>query len=107
VRSVTTRGSAEATRHSGNLRVGIEIAETQSVVTTRPDPEMAEKPQRRRVTPEYKVRSPREVDSCPDSGEIGTRLRRERWYSGLEPTGGQGDSSQSDDSSAGRSSSIP
>lgn len=46
----------------------------------RSDPEVPEKAQRRRFTPEYKLRILEEVDRCRESGEIGALLRREGLY---------------------------
>lgn len=47
-----------------------------------PDPEVVEKPVRRRFTAEYKLRVLREADACaPGVGELGALLRREGLYS--------------------------
>ena len=46
-----------------------------------PDPEVAEKPQRRRFSAEYRLRIVREADSCKESGAIGALLRREGLFS--------------------------
>ena len=46
-----------------------------------PDPEVLEKPKRRRFSAEYKVRILREADACKGPGEIGALLRREGLYS--------------------------
>jgi transposase-like protein len=48
-----------------------------------PDPEVAEKPKRRRFSAEYRLRIVREADSCTEPGEIGALLRREGLYSSL------------------------
>ncbi len=48
-----------------------------------PDPEVVEKPKRRRFSAEYRLRIVREADSCKESGEIGALLRREGPYSSL------------------------
>jgi transposase-like protein len=45
-----------------------------------PEPEVLEKPQRRRFTAEYKARIVREAESCPE-GKQGELLRREGLYS--------------------------
>jgi transposase len=45
------------------------------------DPEVLEKPKRRRFSPEYRLRIVREADSCKEAGEIGALLRREGLYS--------------------------
>lgn len=46
-----------------------------------PNPEVLEKPIRRRFTAEYKLRILQEVDALSDSGQIGALLRREGLYS--------------------------
>ena len=48
-----------------------------------PDPEVLERPQRRRFTAEYKLRIVREADACRAPGEVGALLRREGLYSSL------------------------
>jgi transposase len=57
------------------------------VSTTRggdvPDPEVVEKPKRRRFSAEYRLRIVREADSCKEPGQIGALLRREGLYSSL------------------------
>ena len=51
-----------------------------------PDPEVSEKPKRRRYPAEYKLRILKELDSCTEPGEIGALLRREGLYSSLVST---------------------
>jgi transposase-like protein len=46
-----------------------------------PDPEVTERPKRRRFTAEYKLRILREADACKHDGDIGALLRREGLYS--------------------------
>ena len=46
-----------------------------------PDPEVVEKPSRRRFSPAYKLRILEEVDRCTEPGEVGRLLRREGLYS--------------------------
>ena len=46
-----------------------------------PDPEVVERPQRRRFTAEYKVAIVREADAAKDAGAVGALLRREGLYS--------------------------
>jgi len=46
-----------------------------------PDPEVAERPKRRRFTAEYKLRILREADACKGDGDLGALLRREGLYS--------------------------
>jgi transposase-like protein len=48
-----------------------------------PDPELVERPRRRRFTAEYKLAILREADACVRPGEIGALLRREGLYSSL------------------------
>ncbi|MDP9224404.1 MAG: transposase [Actinomycetota bacterium] len=44
------------------------------------EPELAERPRRRRFTAEYKLRVLREAEACTRKGEIGAMLRREGLY---------------------------
>ena len=46
-----------------------------------PDPEVVDKPSRRRFSPSYKLRILEEVDGCTEPGEVGRILRREGLYS--------------------------
>ena len=46
-----------------------------------PDPELVERPQRRRFTAAYKINVLREADGLSQPGEIGALLRREGLYS--------------------------
>ena len=46
-----------------------------------PDPELVERPQRRRFTSEYKLRILREAEELTRPGDIGALLRREGLYS--------------------------
>jgi transposase len=48
-----------------------------------PDPELAQRPRRRRFTAEYKLRVVLEADACRRPGEVGALLRREGLYSSL------------------------
>ena len=45
-----------------------------------PDPELVERPRRRRFSAEYKLAVLREADACSRPGEIGALLRREGLY---------------------------
>lgn len=45
-----------------------------------PDPELVERPTRRRFTAEYKLRILQAADACSRPGEIGALLRREGLY---------------------------
>jgi transposase len=46
-----------------------------------PDPEVIDKPSRRRFAPSYKQRIVEEANRCTESGEVGRLLRREGLYS--------------------------
>ena len=46
-----------------------------------PDPEVPERPRRRRFTAAYKLAILREIDAVTEPGDIGTVLRREGLYS--------------------------
>ena len=46
-----------------------------------PDPEVVDKPSRRRFAPSYKRRIVEEADQCREPGEVGRLLRREGLYS--------------------------
>ena len=48
-----------------------------------PDPELVERPRRRRFSAEYKLRIVGEADACSRPGEVGALLRREGLYSSL------------------------
>jgi transposase len=45
-----------------------------------PDPELVERPRRRRFSAEYKLRVLGEADACTRPGEVGALLRREGLY---------------------------
>jgi len=46
-----------------------------------PDPELIERPKRRRFTAAFKLAILREADACTQQGEVGALLRREGLYS--------------------------
>lgn len=45
-----------------------------------PNPEVTEKPERRRFTAGYKARIVKEADACSEFGQVGALLRREGLY---------------------------
>jgi transposase len=49
--------------------------------TERPDPQVPERPTRRRFTAAYKARILKEADACSKPGALGALLRREGLYS--------------------------
>jgi len=70
----------EMTETEGARRAsGVSVAAAGSV----PDPEVVEKPKRRRFSAEYRLRIVREADACKAPGEVGALLRREGLYSSL------------------------
>ena len=64
----------------GEGRDGAGVTGAEAAGGTRPDPEVAEKPVRRRFTAEYKVRILHDADRC-EPGQLGALLRREGLYS--------------------------
>jgi transposase len=55
-------------------------------ISSVPDPEVEERPVRRRFTTEYKLRILEEADACSEPGETGALLRREGLYSSILAT---------------------
>jgi len=72
-------GEPPSPRQSGNTekRMGPPKAHNHPA----PDPEVREKPVRRKFSAEYKRRILDEADACTESGRIGALLRREGLYS--------------------------
>jgi transposase-like protein len=66
-------------RQSGDTQKGTERPKTHNHGA--PDPEVREKPVRRRFSAEYKRRILDEADACTEPGQIGALLRREGLYS--------------------------
>ena len=62
------------------------VRENASSSEVRPDPEVSDKPKRRRFSADYKLRILREADRCTKHGELGALLRREGLYSSLITT---------------------
>ncbi len=71
-------GGREAQRAVGERS---EAAAAPATSAGAPDPELVERPKRRRFTAEYKLRVLREAEACTRQGEIGALLRREGLYS--------------------------
>jgi transposase len=57
-----------------------EVAGGRAAPAGTPDPELVERPKRRRFKAEYKLRVLREADACSRPGEVGALLRREGLY---------------------------
>src|SRR5487761_1251293 len=58
-----------------------ETSDQSSDGTSAPDPEVLERPRRRRFNAEYRLRILRQADACSKPGELGALLRREGLYS--------------------------
>lgn len=69
--------------HGAKRAVGERSAKASARVAPegRPDPELLERPRRRRFMAEYKLHILREADACSGPGEVGALLRREGLYS--------------------------
>ncbi len=70
-------GGREAERAVGERS---EVASGRAASVGAPDPELVERPKRRRFSAEYKLRLLGEADACSRPGEIGALLRREGLY---------------------------
>jgi transposase len=57
------------------------LAQFKNGKSVQADPEVLEKPVRRRFTADYKLRIVQEADRCTEPGQIGALLRREGLYS--------------------------
>src|SRR5665811_1814766 len=80
-------GDPRAQRAAGGRSAGVAAG---TAPTGIPNPELIERPRRRRFTAEYKLGILRECDGLTGPGEIGALLRREGLYLSLihisEPT---------------------
>jgi transposase len=66
---------------SGSVVGAVEAMTGLGLAGRPPDPEVVERPARRRFSAEYKLRILREADGCTKTGEIGALMRREGLYS--------------------------
>lgn len=66
---------------SGSVVGAVEAMPGLGLAGRPPDPEVVERPARRRFSAEYKLRILREADGCTKTGEIGALMRREGLYS--------------------------
>ncbi len=79
-RSLLEENLDDMTETEGARRAsGVSVAAARDV----PDPEVVEKPKRRRFSAGYQLRIVREADACKAPGEVGALLRREGLYSSL------------------------
>ena len=73
---------AQREEMAGSQAEGARRAEgDQEPSPARPDPEVPERPERRKFTAEYKLRILAEADACETHREVGALLRREGLYS--------------------------
>ncbi len=70
-------GGREAERAVGERS---EVAAGRAASVGAPDPELVERPKRRRFTADYKLGVLREADACTRPGEVGALVRREGLY---------------------------
>jgi transposase len=68
-------------KEKGSMIVHSDTSDKKAVITAVPDPEVTERPIRRKFTAEYKRRILKEADVCSKPGQIGALLRREGLYS--------------------------
>ena len=73
------KGSREAERAVGERSEAAAGASRNKA----PDPELVERPTRRRYSAEYKLHVVEEADRCSKPGEIGALVRRERIHSSM------------------------
>lgn len=67
----------EHSEPEGDERTGTKTTEAKNI----PDPQVLEKPERRKFSVEYKARIVREANAYTEQGQIGALLRREGLYS--------------------------
>lgn len=75
----TAAGETEGARRASGVSPAAEASAPGPVGP--PDPEVADRPTRRRFTAEYKLQILRKADQCAEAGELGALLRREGLYS--------------------------
>ncbi len=69
---------SESNRNGGGLTRAAAPRSPEPII---PDPEVQQKPNRRRFSASYQARIVREADACTRKGEVGALLRREGLYS--------------------------
>jgi transposase len=74
-------GETEGARRATGVSPAKAAAPGAPTSGVRPDPEVLEKPARRRFTASYKLAILKEAEACSERGEIGALLRREGLYS--------------------------
>jgi len=82
-RNITVEGGEEKKEMNNNKTSGVSVMELEQGFhqeVTRPDPQVPQKPVRRRFTASYKLQVVQQADACRESGDIGRLLRREGLY---------------------------
>lgn len=74
----TNGAGSHGAERAGGERGG--VAAGRAALAWAPDPELVERPKRRRYSAEYKLRVLREAEACTRPGEVGALLRREGLY---------------------------
>jgi len=73
--------SRSETERSGGADPKFAASSSGGLAAAVPDPEVTDKPKRRRFTAEYKLSLLKKADACTQPGEVGALLRREGVYS--------------------------
>jgi transposase-like protein len=81
VKSIPVRAESRSVTSLTEISPENSSQSEQEMAAAPPDPEVAEKPERRRVTAKYKLDILRQADACAESGSLGALLRREGLYS--------------------------
>jgi transposase-like protein len=74
----TNGAGSHGAERAGGERGG--VAAGRAAAAGAPDPELVERPKRRRYSAEYKLRVLREAEACARPGEVGALLRRGGLY---------------------------
>ena len=83
-RNISVEGGEEKKEMTNNKTSGVSVMEPKHGSyreVTRPDPQVPQKPTRRRFTASYKLQLLQQADACTQLGDIGRLLRREGLYS--------------------------
>jgi len=83
-RNITVEGGEEKKEMTNNKTSGVSVMELKQGSyreVVRPDPQVPQKPTRRRFTASYKLQLLQQADACTQLGDIGRLLRREGLYS--------------------------
>ena len=80
-RSSVSRSETERSAGTSPKFVAASVVSPPPSAGASPDPEVRDKPQRRRFTMEYKLSLLEKADACTQPGEVGALLRREGVYS--------------------------